>query len=502
MARKEQGTTGLSAWAGTISEEFLRELRGREGIKRFEEMRRNSPVVGAMLYYHEMAVRKVSWNFQNTADPKAKDERIDFLNYARENMTQSWTDAVSEWLSFLWAGFALSYPLYKRDKQNKIIWDAFSPRKQNTVYQWILNFPGQEHYDPRKHNGATLGFIQSAPPSYKMETIYSEDLLHFRTKPEAGNPEGISLLRQAWIPYYYTKNLQATEGIAFERDTNGLPVITLPQGANVNVDDENSDANRAAEIVRNIRNDEQSGIVLPFGYVLSLLSGAGKSFADLGKAIERYESRTLMAMLSQFLMLGQNGVGSYSLSGDQTDIAVMIVNVTADIVADTFTKQELPRILKLNGYDPEGIILNHSPAGETDVIGLADFLQKVQDRITWSAEDEQWLRQAGGLPERDPAEIEADMAEREAAKEQAQQEFLQRAGQGQGKKPMKPGMDMKPEMEAETDEHHIAMYAAGNKPPDERLRLRKEREYNETMARLFDKQKRRLMKWAREQKGI
>jgi len=257
---KEKGVTGLVSFSGQIQDEFLRELRGKEGYKRFDEMRRNSPIIGAMLYYHEQAIRKASWNFTNTANAKTQDDRVDFLNHAREYMTQSWNDALSEWLSFLWAGFHISYPIYKRDENNRLVWDCFSPRKQNTVYQWLINYPGTQGYDPNKRNGDILGFIQQAPPSYEMTTIPVDDIILFRTKVEANNPEGMSLLRNAWIPYFFTKNLQSVEAIGYERDLNGLPVVGMPQGANTDPDDTNSDYSKAAEMVRNVRVDEQGGL--------------------------------------------------------------------------------------------------------------------------------------------------------------------------------------------------------------------------------------------------
>lgn len=499
MAQKEQGSTGLLSFSGVIQEEFLKELRGREGYKRYDEIRRNSPIAGAMLYYHEMAVRKCSWNFANRSDRKAQDERVDFLNYARENMTQSWNEFISESLTFMSFGFSIFWTNYKRDEKNGLIWDTFSPRAQNTVYQWLLNYPNYKEYDPAKRNGDILGFIQQAPPTYQTVTLTMDRLIHFRTRVERNNPEGISLLRNAWIPYYYAKNLQAIEAIGYERDLNGLPKVQMPPGANVSESDPNSDVNKAMEIVRNVRNDEQGGVVVPDGWVFELLSGSGKGFADIGRTIQRYESRMLMAMLSQFIMLGQDGVGSLALSKDSTSIAEMVVNATADIIAETFTKQEIPRILKLNGYDPEGIVLEHSPAGDTDLTALADFVQKLQDKITWSPEDEVWIRQAGNMPERSVEEIEAEREEQEAQKEEARQQFLQRAG---GLKPPQKDDSNIPKQSTMPDMNRVSFFAADNKPADERKRRQVEKQWNEAMTNFLVKQKKRVMKAAREMKGV
>lgn len=57
-----------------------------------------------------------------------------------------------------------------------------------------------------------------AAPNYEVVPIPIEKLLIYRTRMERGNPEGRSLLRPAWIFYYYTKNLQQIEAIGFEHE--------------------------------------------------------------------------------------------------------------------------------------------------------------------------------------------------------------------------------------------------------------------------------------------
>ena len=491
MAKGELGYTGLTVFAGQVQDEFLRELRGKEGFKRYDEMRRNSAPIAAMLYYHEMAVRKVSWNFVSDIEG---DPRIDFLNEARAAMSQSWNDVISEWLSFIWAGYSISYPLYKRDASNRLIWDAFSPRKQSTVFQWQMNYPGVEGYDPNRRNGEILGFIQQGPPTYQSVTIPADKFILFRTRVENGNPEGISLLRSAWVPYYYMKNLMAIEAIGYERDANGMLVIHTPSGANMNADDPNSDYNKAAEVGRNVRADEQGALIEPDGWEFKLLSGAGKSFAQMSEAIARYSKWCTMAMLSQFMTLGQDGVGSYSLSSDMTDIAEMVVDATADIIAETFTKQELPRILSMNGFDPEGVRMEHSPAGDTNISIFADFLQKAGDKLTWDAGDEVWLRQMAGLPEKTLEQLEEAREIQDARSLAAQQAFMQRAGQTRQEVEQDDPEDT-------VEENRATIYGIGS-APDERLRRKMEKAIEQQAAAFLDKQRKRVLKAARQMKGI
>ncbi|WP_155274431.1 hypothetical protein [Piscirickettsia salmonis] len=44
----------------------------------------------------------------------------------------------------------------------------------------------------------------------------------FRTTSRKGNPEGRSILRNAYQPWYYKKNLESIESIGIERNLVGL----------------------------------------------------------------------------------------------------------------------------------------------------------------------------------------------------------------------------------------------------------------------------------------
>jgi hypothetical protein len=242
-------------------------------------------------------------------------------------------------------------------------------------------------------------------------------------------------------------------------------------------------------MVRNVRNDEQAGIVLPSGWEFQLVSTGGSRQFDTDKIVRRYESRMLMSALAQFIMLGQDGVGSLALSSDMTDFFTMSVNAVADIISETFTKYAIPRLLKLNGYDAEGVSLTHTPAGDVDTVSIADFLQKVGGYITWGAEDELWLRQLIGLPEVDINELQAQRDEDQARKEAAAKAMADSL--------KKPEEDM-PEKDMEEEEDMTKMTLFSASPPDKRKRDQFEREYRARVTRALGKIKRRVLASAKE----
>ena len=467
----ERGYTGLNMFSGQVLEDFLTEMRGSQAYKRFNEMRLNSPVVGAMLVAVEQAIRGVDWQF--TSEAGEEDGRLEFLQENLDSMSHNLNDHVTEALTFLPFGYSVFEIVYQRAESGQIYWRKFAIRGQDTIYQWLTD-----------DTGGLAGVRQSGPPSYKLVDIPIEKLVLYRTRIEKNNPEGRSILRTAWIPYYYLKNLMQVEAIGFERGLSGYPVIKLPPGANTDTSDTNSDASKADKMVRNIRMDEQAGVVLPSEWDFQFADSGDKSgFQYIGEAIKRYESRILMSAMAQFLMLGQDNVGSFALSSDQTDFFTMSVNATADIIAETITKYAVPRLLAMNGMDADGIRLEHSPAGDIDITLIADFLQKVGAMITWLPQDEVWLRSVARLPEADEEELEAERERKEQQAMQIQAAFNKPGQQGEddkgGNKPF-----------------GATQYATGRAPDDDERR-RWEGRLERLVKTYWAKAKKRVLKGAR-----
>lgn len=464
----ELGRTGLANWSGHIQEDFLRELRGKEAYKRYDEMRRNSPIIAALIQAVEQSIRVVSWEY--TSDDGPEDQRLEFLKASLDNMSSSWNDHIIEALTFLPFGYSIFEIVYERVGA-QIMWRKFAVRGQDTVERWDFD-----------EAGGLTGFQQRTVSPVHTADIPIEKLVLYRTKVEKNNPEGWSILRASWIPYYYSKNIQMIEAIGVERDLAGLPVVKLPSGATTDTTDANSDASKAAKMVRNIRNDEQAGLVVPHDWEVELMSTGGSRQFDTDKIINRHESRMLMTALAQFLMLGQEGVGSLALSRDQTDFFTMSVNAIADIFAATHTKFAIPRLMKLNGFDWRGIKMGHTPAGDLDVVALGDMLQKLGNKITWTVEDEVWLRQASNLPEVD-AETIIEEKEKNALN-------LATMFQPRGGGP--------PKEDEDEDQDDMDAFESEELPPDDPQRMSFERRWDRTFRKFFNAQKNRILKGTRK----
>lgn len=185
-------------------------------------------------------------------------------------------------------------------------------RAQETLYQW--------EYDDEDN---LLGMTQMPPPSYNLYTIPTSKALLFRTKSRKDNPEGRSILRNAYRPWYFKRRIQEIEGIGIERDLAGLPVIHAPENLDIwNPDDPDAVRIRTdlETMVRRIRRDEMEGVVLPHGYELELLSSGGSRQFDTNAVINRYDTRIAMTVLADFIFLGHQQTGSWALSSDKTEL--------------------------------------------------------------------------------------------------------------------------------------------------------------------------------------
>jgi hypothetical protein len=417
----ELGKTGLHESRGRIFQDFLRELRfigtDKGGFGVYEEMRLNSPVITALLNAINQSVLSVDWMF--TSEEGEDDPRLELLRDSEMNMTHTLKSHIEEALTMLPFGYSLFEIVYER-VDSRILWGKIAFRGQDTIQEWKIDEHGGIQGVTQR---TTNSFSTSGTPTVD---IPIEKMVLYRVNVERNNPEGRSILRGARIPYYYATHLQEIEAIGIERDLTGLPMITPPENADMSSG--STDRSEAEQIVRRVRNDEQAGVVLPSGeWTFELLSSPGSKQIDTGAVISRHEKRILMSALAQFLVLGMDQIGALSLSEDQTDFFNMAVNTTADIIANTFTKHVVPKLMAFNGFNAEGLKVQNTIAGDTNALDWFTALEKAGDRITWTSEDEVVARDIQGLPEKSVEELEEL---REAEAERAA-EMLQRIGGAQ-----------------------------------------------------------------------
>ena len=184
MTNKELGKTGLSRWGGDISEEFLPELRGMNGVKAYREMADNDDVVGAIMFAIKMLIRQATWTVQPASEDEPDKKAAEFVDSCLYDMQTTWTDTISEILSFLTFGWSVHEIVYKRRMGRKrdpkleskfddglIGWQKLPIRAQESLYEWEFD-----------DNDNLVAFKQMPAPAFKIIRIPAEKFLLFRTE--------------------------------------------------------------------------------------------------------------------------------------------------------------------------------------------------------------------------------------------------------------------------------------------------------------------------------
>jgi hypothetical protein len=239
----------------------------------------------------------------------------------------------------------------KRSKftDGKIGWRKIALRAQETLWDWHLD-----------ENGSVRGFRQSDPSSYKgVVEIPIEKGLLFRATNARNNPEGRSILRNAYRPYKFKKTIEEIEAIGIERDLAGLPVAYVPPSmlSSAATSAEITARNAMQDLIRQIKRNENEGVLFPLAYdeqgrelyKLTLLSSGGTRQFNTDQIVARYDQRISMVALADFILLGHEKVGSFSLGASKIDLFTSAIQQIAQMIADTFNDHAVPRLFKLNG---------------------------------------------------------------------------------------------------------------------------------------------------------
>lgn len=410
----ELGSTGLSKWNQDRYREKLRELRGISGYNIYREMRLNDPVISAVFFALVNALRQANWRVKPASDKPADRRAAEFVEECLGDLSWSWEDQLTFIVDpMLEQGFSyleITYK-YRRGEKNKVKslfddnrigWRKWAPRPAESLVEgdeWV--------YD---ENGGILGANQSGEKGKIFLPI--EKCLLFRTTVHPANsPWGVPIHRSMYLSWWYSQNIQEIEGIGIERDLAGIPVIYL--GSDCTVTGEGSDYELAKNLVVNIRNDEQVGVVVPKpkmgtgsnpgeGMLLELLNTGGSKEFDTTKIIERYDKRKAISVLAQFILLGMDNIGSYALSKNQSDLFVLAARAWLFDIAGIINRHAVPKLIQYNvfpritGYPK----LIPGALGIPDLETISNYVNRlVQSAVLTPDEElERHLRQIGGLP--------------------------------------------------------------------------------------------------------
>lgn len=409
------GHTGLKKSFGIINEEFLVELKGLRGVRTYREMQDNDDMVGAILFSIDMLMRGVEWHAEPEDETKPEDiEAAEYLDSVMDDMNVPWSDFISEVLSMLPFGWSYFEKVFKvrsgRDAEPRskhsdglIGWRKLAIRGQETLERWGFDENGGI-LGMRQH-GDLYGLTGNSAPVF----IPIEKALLFRTKISKNNPEGRSVLRNAYRSWYFKKNIEQIEGIGIERDLAGLPVMYIPtEILNAKAGSAESRLLDAfKKTIRNVRRDEQEGVLMPQAYdkngnkmfEFELLSTGGSRQFDTVKVKLQYSRGIAMTVLADFILLGHEKVGSFALASSKTKLFAVAIGGWLNSIADTLNRHGVEQLLHINNMKGRAI-LAHGDVETRDLKEVATYVESLTRVGALLPDDnlENKLRALGGLP--------------------------------------------------------------------------------------------------------
>lgn len=394
----EIGRSGTLIFSGLItSEEYNRDLIGKQALKVYDRMRRSDATVNASLLVCKLPILSTDWSVVPASDSPQDVEIADFVRDQLFSSNVNFQDFLREALSMFDFGHSVFEKVYEVASWNgkTVIGLAkIGSRKQQTIYKWEMSdgqpgitqfIAGQDNYD-----------------------IPLEKLIVFTHQREGDNYEGISMLRPAYKHWDIKDKLYLIDAIKLERQALGVVDVEVPTGAN------EEDVNAAVDAAKNLRANEEGYIKRPAGWTIEFMDMKAHTTADVMPTVSHHDRQITKAVLAQFLEIGAaGGGGTRSTSEDHTRLFELSLEAAAKNFASTVSKALIKQLVDLNYTVAQYPKLDHGKIGDENITTMADAVQKLvtASALTPDAEMEKTLRTILHLPDL-PEEYEQDYANR------------------------------------------------------------------------------------------
>lgn len=403
-------------------------------------MAETDETVGAMLYCIATTMRQIDWIYVPCVDGVPAEEDAEAKRFAEiftsmmSDMNRPFGEHVEDMLTMLWAGFAPVELITKRrtSLDSRYTDGLYGIRALNLIDQtsiWDWVYEADE----------LVGFKQMGPKVIGNGLVPMSKVLNYRTSSQYNRPWGKALLKPAWRAWRLKRKIQDSEALGIERELCGLPIFEMPESVIAEQFETEADgttptenAKRAQAMVQNaqsatrdMRLNKSGGLVIPsdtYGdefesgstvrkYNFRIQTTGGQRSVDSRTAARDYDHAIARVAMMQFLTLGQRSGGSYSLSDDQSSMAVNSIMALAKILADQWNEKSVPLLANVNAmpakYRPK---LKHSEVNKNGIVQLGQFLSGIaKAEALWGADIKarEGLLKAGNIPYDHDAQVRA-----------------------------------------------------------------------------------------------
>jgi hypothetical protein len=401
--RSEIGAIGLPLFSGFLSLDPNKRLRGAEAAKIYRSMAYDEPACTAVLTAASNLLRTdlaVEPGGSTDNDKRAGEH----LETCLDDFRQAKETYLRQMYGMLWAGWDIHEIVYKRRggigskySDGAVGWAHWGLRRQETLYKWGTD----------AKTGEVKEFVQRPAPDYTLRSIPISKCVHLVSDDSEGSPEGKSVERGMYRLWQIVRNLEVLMGIALERFGTGFPIVEVDATLQGRLSDD--DITLIQDFLKNIRQNEEAGGLLPAGVSFKFVPSPGLSTEDYLNVIKYLRIVMLSTMLADFISLGTDS-GSYALGKDKTELFLLSLNGYQDRLLSALNQQAVARLFRFNDFgkltDLPRLTLPAVKRYDLQALGaFAKFLHVI-GAFHPTPDDEAFFRKVSDLPDLDMATIE------------------------------------------------------------------------------------------------
>ena len=390
------GYSGLQLFNGVSNEEMKRELNWPYSAVTYKEMSYHSAINSCLSLYDNL-ISKVNWRIVPPKDATATEKlEAEFISSCLGDMQGSFREFIKDALSSNIYGFSVHEKVYrKRYKSNGSLYDdgkiglkKIALRHQESITRFIYDTEGNDIVGVEQ-NSSTLGNQRYTSTKQSRVILPRSKFIHITVGRNRSDPFGKSPLRDVYLAWRYLTVIQEIEAAGVARDLQGLPVLEIP--AQYMSADASTEQKAIYEnfknIIRNIQNNSQSGIILPSAtdpdtrgklFSLTLLTSNGQKAFDTSKVKEFYQNQIYTGMFADILQMGQGSTGSFALGTLKNSLTGACIESMLDSIVEVFSRDVIRQLYDLNGMDASrACTLDYEGLHDVDLEGLSKAYQRL-----------------------------------------------------------------------------------------------------------------------------
>lgn len=374
MSLKETGFAALrTTMQGRILQQANMQFRYPQLIRVVEEMQYNPAVATALSTLNTLMCR-AKIRIKPLIDETPVDQaRREFLESVFHDMDDSWMSTMQTIATCLPYGYQVSEMVFRRrlGKNGSKFNDGLvglaglKHRPQNSISRWNFSEDGRDlvSISQSLHNMPNGFLFQSQMDEDGYIDIPREKFVLFRCDPKDSSPEGTSILIPAYLPYKEVTLLTEHLMRGISKDLGGIPYAQLPpRYMNPDATPEDAAVYTAVQtIITNLHQGQSSGIIFPkmldetgnelFNF--SILEQKTGNAYNINAVIDMLQQNILYVLGCGSISMGAVAGGSFSLQDSTTNLTALAVDFRLAEVANALTKQLIPTLFKLNGWQTD-----------------------------------------------------------------------------------------------------------------------------------------------------